>query len=46
MGSGIHWLAPASAIGGLVAAVFFTVGHHLFYQSVHGSPVSEKAFFG
>lgn len=42
---GIHWLAPASATGALVAGLLLTVGHHLFYQSLHETPVCENAFF-
>lgn len=41
----IHWLAPASATGALVAALLLSTGHHLFYRSLHGTPVSEEAHF-
>ena len=42
----IHWLAPASMVGALVAGVLFVGGHHLFYQNLNGKPVSSGSFFG
>lgn len=43
---GIHWLAPASALGALAAGLLLSVGHHLFYRSLHNTPVSEGSLFG
>ena len=42
----IHWLAPAFMLGALAVGILFAGGHHLFYQSLHGSPVSTASFFG
>ena len=42
----IHWLAPASMLGGLAAGVLFAGGHHLFYSSLDGKPVTNGFLFG
>lgn len=42
----VHWLAPASMFGGLVAAALLAVGHHLFYNGLSGTRVVEDAVFG
>ena len=42
----IHWLAPVSMLSTLGGAVVLVVGHHLFYQSLDGRPVSSGAVFG
>lgn len=42
----IHWLAPSTAVGSLTAGLLFMVGHHLFYKSIHNTPVSNGDVFG
>ena len=42
----IHWLAPVSMLATLGGAVVLVVGHHLFYQSLDGNPVSSGSVFG
>ena len=32
----IHWLAPGSMLGGLLAGIVFALAHHLFYNSLEG----------
>ncbi len=44
--SKIHWLAPVSMFAGLTCAVVLVGGHHLFYQSLNGKPVSYGSVFG
>ena len=41
-----HWLAPASMLSALAAGILFASGHHLFYRSLDGQPVSHGALFG
>lgn len=43
--TGVYWLAPASASGALLAGLLFMIGHHLFYQNLHGTPVSDNTLF-
>lgn len=42
----IHWVAPVSMLGGLAAGVLFAGGHHLFYSSLDGKPVSNGFLLG
>lgn len=44
--SKIHWLAPANMLGGLIVGILFAVGHHSFYKSLAGTPVSQGYFLG
>ena len=41
---GIHWHIPAMMTGAIVAGGLFAIGHHLFYQSLAGQPVSDGTF--
>lgn len=43
---GIHWLAPISMLGSLIAGILFAVGHHLFYQRLNGTPASTISVLG
>jgi hypothetical protein len=36
----IHWRTLCIVFGSLFASISFAVGHHLFYQSLAGAPVS------
>ena len=38
----IHWSAPASMIGALIAGVASAIAHHLFYRSLAGTNVAER----
>lgn len=42
----MHWSAPVSTLGSLVAGFVFILAHHLFYQSLNGTLVSDDAPFG
>lgn len=45
-GHTIHWFAPACATGALFAGVLFMLGHHLFYKSLDGLPISDSMVLG
>ena len=40
MASRIHWVAPATIVGALLAGVALALGHHLFYASLNKTTVS------
>jgi hypothetical protein len=43
-GNGIHWYVPTMMFGAFVAGALLAAGHHLFYESLNGQPVSDGAF--
>ncbi|GIZ43183.1 hypothetical protein CKM354_000642100 [Cercospora kikuchii] len=40
----IHWRAPALMIGFLTIGAAFAIGHHAFYNSLHGTEVRSTPF--
>ena len=40
----VHWLAPTTIILALVVGCLLVLGHHLFYLSLDGEPVSTESY--
>lgn len=43
---GIHWLAPSSMLGALLAGILLALGHHLFYQRLDGTVANTAGILG
>ncbi|MCJ1467049.1 hypothetical protein MMC07_005671 [Pseudocyphellaria aurata] len=37
----IYWFSPALMTGLFIAGVFFAIGHHFYYESLHGQEVGD-----
>ncbi|KAL9632579.1 MAG: hypothetical protein Q9204_003730 [Flavoplaca sp. TL-2023a] len=42
--SNVHWLAPTTIVLALVTGFILTLGHHFFYYSLDGEPVSTESY--
>lgn len=40
----IHWAAPVTILLALTAGVAFSIGHHFFYNSLHGQTVAGQDY--
>ncbi|EXJ86860.1 hypothetical protein A1O3_03814 [Capronia epimyces CBS 606.96] len=40
----MHWRAPTTMLATFATGAAFAVGHHFFYQSLHGTPVEMTNF--
>jgi hypothetical protein len=40
----VHWKAPLVMLSSMVLGIAFTIGHHLFYQSLHHKPTGDAVF--
>lgn len=42
--SQIHWYAPATIVVALILGVLFSLGHHIFYQSLAGTQAFNNEY--
>jgi hypothetical protein len=40
----IHWRAPTFTVLFLISGIIFSIGHHLFYRSLAGTPASNEGY--
>lgn len=42
--AGVHWVAPAIILASLISGIVIAVGHHLFFQSLHGKRAPTNGY--